>query len=177
MATTWRGRSSSSSRPTYGGFSSYSTGLAIGKWGKSSTANKRGNFAGKRMGSSFSKPTAYKGISHCLTWKINSYKTLFNQIQGSSKLGRPTPAILNSFSKWVEKGAIIQTVAPSQLSRWARSNHKQFNSRNPSVAACKNVLSAKFGRSLIKAVAKGKNGYFLVATSPTWHGRPFCFPR
>jgi hypothetical protein len=176
MATTWRGRGYSNSRPTYGGYSSYSAGSAYGKWGKN-TASKGSYAVGKKPGSHANQPAAYKGLSHSLTWKINSFKTLFGQIQGPARFGRPTPAILNTFAKWVDKGAIIQTVSPTQISRWARNNDVNFSSRNPSVSACKNVLSAKFGRSLIKAVAKGKNGYFLVATAPIRQGRPFCFPR
>jgi hypothetical protein len=121
--------------------------------------------------------SAYRNVSTCLAEKIASYKTLYAQTQGPGKFGRPSPAILNTFAKWIDKGAIIQTVSTTQLSRWAQLSRRPFNSRNPSVSACKTVLAAKFGKNLIKAVARAKNGAFLVATPAHWQGKPFHFPR
>jgi hypothetical protein len=77
---------------------------------------------------------------------------------------------------WINKGAIVQTCSPTQVARWARTTNKNFNTHNPSPTACKSVLCAKFGKSTIKAVAKGKGG-FIVATTPTKNGRSFCFPK
>ncbi len=171
MATTWRGRSFSSSRPSFGGFSSFST---QDRWGRSSSIRR--NTAGKRTSSSPSQ-NAYKSVFNQFQWKIDSYKTLSAQAQGQGKFDRPSPAILNSFAKWIEKGAVIQTVSTAQLSRWARIRNRSFSPRNPSLAACKSVLVARFGKSVIKAVARTKSGSFMVATPATWQGRPFSFAR
>jgi len=178
MATTWRGRSSSSSRPTYGGFSALSSQAAYGKWGKSSSTSRQSS-AGKtkKSAGNWSSSAAYKGVSRSFECKINSYKTLYSQTQGPAKFDRPSPTVLNSFAKWIEKGAIVQTVAPAQVAKWAYANDLNFSTRNPSINSCKTVLSRKFGKSTIKAVCRAKNGYFLVATPSIWHGRPFHFPR
>ena len=75
---------------------------------------------------------------------------------GTAKF-RPTPAQLNSFARWIEKGAIIQNVTNTQLNRWAG----QSKSWTPgTVRTC---LSKKFGKTCIKAVAWNKTGGFIVA--------------
>jgi hypothetical protein len=117
----------------------------------------------------------YKTVCNQLQNKINSFKTLINQTKGTpSKL--PSPSTLNNMCNWINKGAIVQTCSPTQVARWARTTNKNFNTHNPSPTACKSVLCAKFGKSTIKAVAKGKGG-FIVATTPTKNGRSFCFPK
>jgi hypothetical protein len=122
-------------------------------------------------------PAGYKSVNNCFQGKINSFKTLVNQTCGAAKYDRPKPAVLNSFSNWINKGAIIQTCTPAQVARWAKNANKTFNVRNCTPTTCKNVLAAKFGKNAIKAVARTKNGSFMVATSPTVKGRSFCFPK
>jgi len=177
MATTWRGRSASRSRPAYGAYSSFSTQSAPGKWGRFGAA-KRSSASSKFKKSGFAAAPApaYKHVGHTFQGKINSFKTLFRQTFGPAKFGRPTPSLLNSFGHWVDNGAIVQTCSAAQVARWARLKHKNFDTHRPTIAACKNVLSAKFGKSTIKAVARAKNGSFLVATAATAQGRPFFFP-
>lgn len=170
MATTWRGRSYTSSRPSFGGYSSYSPQSS---WGLSSRRSSQA----KRAGSSSTQGSAYRSVYNQFQNKIESYKTLCTQAQGTGKYGRPSPAVLHSFAKWIEKGAIVQTVSVAQVARWARLRNKSFNSRNPSVAACRTVLASRFGKGLIKAVARTKSGSFMVATPATWQGRAFNFPR
>ncbi len=173
MATTYKNRTSSRSRSTYGGFSSYLFGSS-NPWG--SDNKKAGGKKSKKNGGG--NPTAYRTCCNNFEQKINSYKTLCSQAQGTTgSCGKPTPATLNSFANWINKGAIIQTVSKAQVSRWARTTNKNFNPRNPSTTACKNVLAAKFGRNCIKAVACTKTGSFMVATTPTINGRSFCFPK
>jgi hypothetical protein len=108
--------------------------------------------------------------------KLDSFKTLFNQTKGPAKFTRPTPATINSFCNWVNKGAVVQTVSPGTIARWARLANQNFNTQNPTPSACKTVLCGKFGRTTIKAVARTKSGQFMVATSPTWKGKSFKFP-
>lgn len=156
MATSFRG--SSGSRGT-GGFGVSSVGGSVHKSG--TTANV---------------PPKYKGVAQTFQGKINSFKTLCNQTKGAARYTRPTPTELNSFANWINKGAVIQNVSCAQIAKWAHSANKNFNTRNPTVAACKNVLAGKFGKPTIKAVCRNKSGGFMVATSATQKGRPFCFP-
>ncbi len=180
MATATKGRySSNRSRPTYGSFSGFS-------WGGSSPSVYGGTSHGtKRKSSSRStnrkssagSPAAYKACCQTFEQRIQSYKTLCTQTQGTGTWGRPSPATLNTFANWINKGAVVQTVSPQQVARWARATHKSFNPSNPTPTACKAVLTKKFGKSAIKAVARCKNGTFMVATPSTVNGRTFNFPR
>jgi len=106
---------------------------------------------------------------------MNSWKTLYNQTRGPAKYNRPTPTTLNTFANWVTKGAIVHTVSPTQVSRWARNWSQQFNPN--SLTSCKNFLWWKYGKQTIKAVSWAKNGWFMIATSQTWNGKPFNWPR
>jgi len=184
MATSFRGRSSSRSGSTNRGYSFFgsnwggSSPLATTSWGRSTGTTKRSTRAKRSYGTSAKTgATGYKNVSTEFQNKISSYRTLIDQTKGAAKFPRPTPATLNSFANWVNKGAIVQQVSPSQLARWAKTTTHSFNSRNPSTTSCKNVLCKKFGKTTIKAVTRSKNGWFLVATSPTHKGRAFSFPR
>ena len=174
MAISTKGRSSRT-RPTYGSWSGFSFG----------TSPSYGYTPGKKYGKSHSKKSsgiagssAYKTCCNTFEKKIESYKTLCAQAQSTSgAYTRPTPGTLNTFANWINKGAVVQTCSPQQVARWARAANKNFNPRNPSPTACKNVLAKKFGRSAIKAVARCKNGTFMVVTTPTIKGKTFNFPR
>ena len=173
MATGYRGRSGARSRTTtmWGGFSGFtSTG------GSRRTRTSRSTGSKKRTTTGAS-PAAYRSVTNALEKKIQSFRTLINQTKGPAKYGRPSPATINTFANWISKGAIVQTVSPTQVAKWAKACKINFNVRNPSTTACKNVLCAKFGKNVIKAVARAKNGSFMVATAPTFKGRAFTFPR
>lgn len=143
------------------------------RFGKSTGFN-RGNTGGTFAGST---PSGYKGCCTSFANKINSFKTLFNQTKGPAKCTRPSPTTLNTFANWINKGAVIQTCSKAQISKWAKSTNKIFNTKTASPTSCKNVLTAKFGKSTIKAVCCTKTGSFMVATSPTVNGKRFCFPK
>ncbi|MCO6438808.1 MAG: hypothetical protein J5J06_17065 [Phycisphaerae bacterium] len=121
--------------------------------------------------------TAYKNVCNTFNNKISSYRTLINQTKGPAKFPRPTPTTLNNFANWIEKGAVVQTCSPQQVARWARTTRANFNPTTSSVTACKNVLTKKFGKNCIKAVARAKNGAFMVATAQTNNGKAFRFPK
>ena len=106
------------------------------------------------------------------TRKISSYKTLCGQATGAAKTTRPSPATLNTFSKWIEKGAVIHKVSATQVTRWADATR-----RIKSAPAAKSALARYFGKGVIKAVTCDKGGAFLVACAPTVNGRSFRFPR
>lgn len=113
----------------------------------------------------------YKNVWSCFGQKIESYKTLFAQTTGAAKFHRPTPTTLNSFAKWVDKGAVVHKISPTQIKRWSKVN-KTFTSP----ASAKTVLQKCFGKGVIKAVTAEKSGAFLVATAPIWKGKKFSFP-
>ena len=119
----------------------------------------------------------YRTCSTTFQSKIHSFKTLFNQTCGAAKRSRPTTAVLNTFANWINKGAIVQTCSSAQVSRWARDCKKNFNARTVTPTTCRNILATAFGKTTIKAVARTKTGSFMVATTPTWKGQPFCFPK
>jgi len=178
MANHTRSRSNTKSRSTYGGISSYLFGSTGGNsWARPSSNPNGSTRKNARKSGSTTGSSAYRTCCNNFEKKIDSYKTLCEQTRGAGSYGKPSPTTLNSFANWVNKGAIVQTCTPSQISRWARSTNKNFNPRNPSPTACKNVLTAKFGRNCIKAVCRTKSGQFMVVTAPTHNGRSFCFPR
>ncbi|MFQ5461739.1 MAG: hypothetical protein ACE5E5_03835 [Phycisphaerae bacterium] len=137
----------------------------------------RKHSAGGSKTGSAAVPRGYKNVKQTFENKINSFKTLCTQTCGTAKYQRPSTTVLNSFAKWINKGAVVQTVTCAQLSKWAQVNNKTFNTRNPTTAACKSILTAKFGKAPIKACARTKTGAFMVATSPTVKGKTFKFPK
>lgn len=173
MPVSNRGRSGLRSAQGIWGFSTSSGAQSYGRSRSSGKRNSRTN----KSSTTKTVPASYKSVNNAFQGKMNSYKTLYNQTWGPAKFSRPSTSVLNTFSNWVNKGAVIQICTCAQLSRWARTTNKAFNSRNATPAACKNVLNAKFGKSTIKAVARTKTGGFMVATSPVVQGRTFCFPK
>lgn len=171
MASYYKGRSSSS-RSTYG---AAWTGSSQGAWGRSSSYKRS---ASKTRKTGTTNTAQYRTVGSTFAKKIDSYKMLYAQTQGAAgKWDRPTPTTLNTMANWISKGAVIHNVSPTLIARWARACDVRFDTRNPSLTACKNVLWAKYNKNVIKAVALSKNGTFMVATSPTWNGRAFSFPR
>jgi hypothetical protein len=172
MATTTRGRGYNT-RSTFGSPWGYSFGGA----GTSSTRSTGGsNSRTRKAYGKSSGASGYRSLSTTCEQKINSFRCLWNQCKGTAGANRPSPSTLNTFCNWINKGCVVQTCSPSQVQRWARSTNKNFNPKSPSTTACKTVLCAKFGKSAIKAVTKAKNGWYIVATSPTINGRTFNFP-
>lgn len=161
FGTTTRGYS------RWGGF-----GTTAGNRNRSNT-----NRTGRTQAGTTTNTSAYRNVCDTFTNKISSYRTLINQTKGPAKFPRPTPTTLNNFANWIEKGAVVQTCSPQQVARWARSARTNFNTTTPSVNACKTVLTKKFGKTAIKAVARAKNGQFMVATTQTTNGRSFRFPK
>jgi hypothetical protein len=132
-------------------------------WGRSGGSTKRSSTSGN--------PGAYRNCKTQFANKVNSYKMLINQTEGPAKFGRPSPTTLNSFANWINKGAIVRTITPGQVAKWAKATNRNFSNQNAGTAACKNVLCKKFGKSSIKAVARTKSGQFMVAFSPAIGGR------
>lgn len=153
---------------------SSNTRRGFGTFGRtrSSAWNKTNRRSSSRGGrSTGSTGTGYRQLQNTLQQKINSFRVLYTQTQGAGGSNRPAPGTLSSFANWINKGAVIHTVSPSQVSRWSNTG-RPCNS--PAVA--KTVLCQRFGRSPIKAVCKSKTGSFIVATAPTFKGRSFKFP-
>ena len=169
MATNVRGSIGSSSRSYTAGSGMFSSQSSL------SGSSRTGSSGGPQTGSG--TPSGYKGCCTNFNTKIQSFKTLIGQTTGAARFTRPSPAILNNFANWVNKGNIIQICSKAQVSRWAKACRKNFNTRDATPTTCKNVLAAKFGKSAIKAVARTKTGSFMVVTSPTLKGRTFAFPK
>jgi hypothetical protein len=151
-------------------------GSVGGSWGGTGSTNRgRSTGTSATRGRSTGFASGYTQVGGSFMQKINSFKTLINQAKGAAS-NRPSPTTLNTFANWVNKGANVFTVTTAQLNRWCGKNHAQaYNFSSPT--GCKNFLSNKFGKSTIKAVAKGKsNGSWIVACAPTWKGRPFQIP-
>jgi len=170
MATTIKRRIGSRSRSVSGRF-----GYGAGRRGSSSRTRKS-DTSDTGVTATAVAPS-YKGVCTTFAGKVDSFKTLVNQTKGPARCPRPSPATLNSFANWINKGAIVQTCSTAQVAKWARAANKNFNTRTKSVTSCKNILQKKFGKTTIKAVACTKSGSFIVATSPTCKGRNFCFPK
>ena len=115
-----------------------------------------------------SKKTTYSSVRSNFQNKMNYYKVLWGQtssVAGSKH--RPTPTQLNTFSKWIDKGASIQNISPTMLNRWAGKQ------RDWTVTAAKQQLTSKYGKNCIKAVAWNKSGGCIVATSSMRGGKTF----
>ena len=130
-----------------------------------------------RVGNKTNCPPQYKSTACTFGGKINSFRTLLGQTQGPARFTRPTTSTLNSFANWINKGAIVQICTTAQVNKWANATNCNFNTKNATVASCKNVLGKKFGKAAIKAVARTKSGSFMVVTPPTNKGKVFCFPK
>ncbi len=115
------------------------------------------------------KKITYPYLRNQLQNKVSAYKTLMSQTTGSSKYPRPTPTQINSFCKYVDKGASLHYVSKTQLNRWAGQ------SRNWTTSSCKTVLCNRYGKNAIKAVAPNKTGGWIVATMPTFKSKTFNF--
>lgn len=156
-----------------------------GRWGSSSSRTRNstrsrtltrtrssgnaGTLGGSRVVS------GYQSVCNDFDKKIASYRCLASQAKGPARCPRPTPATLNSFSRWIEKGAIIQKVSSTQIKRWAGTTSTTPTLK--SATSAKTVLQNRFGKGCIKAVTCDKSGGFLVATPAIWKGRSFNFPR
>ena len=139
----------------------------FGRW-SSTTSKTMSKSRTSKAGAGKNPAPGYKQVCDTLNQKIQSYRTLWNQATGPAKAGRPSPTQLNSFAKWVEKGAVVYRVSPVQVKRWTK-----WSQHIKSATACKTALSRKFGKSAIKAVTTDKTGAFLIACAPT----SFSYPR
>ncbi len=140
--------------------------------------NRTGNWGwGSRSSRTTSRTSTKKPVQGYQTFcnnvnnKIASYRCLTAQATGPARYTRPSPATLSTFSKWIEKGAIIHKVSATQVKRWSKTSQACT-----SAASAKTVMSHRFGKSTIKAVTSSKTGGFLVATTPVWKGKSFKFP-
>ena len=153
-------------------------------WKRTNTSSRTGttnrsttNYNNRKGCSTTNSPPAYKSCCNQFARKIQSFKMLQNQTTGTAKYTRPSPTTLNTFANWVNKGAVVHTVTPTQVARWAKTTTKTFNTRKGTPTSCKSVLWAKFGKNTIKAVCKTKTGSYMVVTPPTISGRTFNFPK
>jgi hypothetical protein len=115
------------------------------------------------------KKFTYPYIRYTLQNKVNAYKTLMAQTTGTPSRNRPTPTQINTFAKWIDKGAVLHNVTNAQLNRWAGKT------KTWTTGSAKSTLVSKYGKNAIKFVAPNKTGGWLVATPSTYRGKPFKF--
>ncbi|MCH7720743.1 MAG: hypothetical protein IH988_07100 [Planctomycetes bacterium] len=139
-------------------------------WRNASTATS--TTGTNATGGGLSCAPGYRNVFNDFGNKITGYRMLTSQMTGPASFKRPTAATLNSFAKWIDKGAIVNKITSAQICKWTNTN-KKF----ASAATVKNVLCGKWGKTMIKAVVCDKAGNFLVATNPTFKGKSFKFPR
>ena len=136
------------------------------------TSKKYTKKSNKKNWSASSSSTSYRSVNDVFKNKISSYQTLWKQTKGPAIYSRPSPTVLNSFARWIDKGAMIHTVSSAQIARWSKTSKKYTTA-----TSVKNALCTKFGKTYIKAVTRDKSGKFLVATPQMWKGKTFKFPR
>jgi Ni,Fe-hydrogenase I large subunit len=118
--------------------------------------------------------SGYKTCYQSFSQKVDSWRTLYNQTFGAAKTARPTPTTLNTFANWINKGAIVHQISASAINKLGHAWYKDFKGcKTPT--SCRQILTRKFGKTTIKAVTRAKNGAYLVATAPTYKGKPFNF--
>ena len=137
---------------------------------KTGTYNKTRTPAGRKPNTT--NRSNYTNLRNNFQNKINSYRTLYTQLQGTTPTSRPSPTALNSLGNWINKGAVVHNVTATQINRWSPTGRKCA-----SASTAKNILWNKFGKTPIKAVYKSKTGSYLVAALPTYKGKNFKFPR
>ena len=141
-----------------------------GGYGKN-WASPTGTYTRKATGQAGTIARGYGQIGWMFENRARSFRMLWDQTRGACKYKRPTPTTLKTFSNWINKGAYVWKVTNNQINKWCHTNQK-FNT----CASVKTVLGNKFGKTTIKAVTFDKSGNYLVATAPTYKGKPFCWP-
>jgi hypothetical protein len=102
--------------------------------------------------------------------KINSYRYLYSQCQLTGAF-KPSPATIAKFSNMVNKGYMLHKVSGAKIAKW---NH--MTNPNYSTTWATKCLKAKFGSAIKGVFPTGNGRTYMVATSPTWKGKPFKFP-
>lgn len=110
---------------------------------------------------------AYVAVAKQLSAKVDSYRVLLGQVEGSGK-SRPGVASVNRLAGLVARGANVYCVAGSKVSQWSGVAKK-----SPSSAVVLRSLRSRYGAQAIKAVAPGVGGEWLVAAASTVGGKAF----
>jgi len=152
-----RRRTVSSARKTTGRSGTSSVGSRSSAAGKK-TVSARGRTTGA------SRPVAARGsytsVRSQLTSKISSYRVLLNQVQGTGRGSQPSPTAVSRMAGWVGRGAHVYQVTNHQVNRVAGAGKKVS-----SAVSALRVLQSRYGK-VVKAVAPGKSGSWLVAAVP-----------
>jgi hypothetical protein len=102
----------------------------------------------------------YTAVRSQLTSKINSYRVLLNQVQGTGRGSQPSPTAVTRMAGWVGRGANVYHVTNHQVNRVAGVGKKVS-----SAVGALRVLQSRYGK-LVKAVVPGKSGSWIVAAVP-----------
>ena len=131
-----------------------------------SSGRSRTSAAGKKTVSARGSSRAvaargnYTAVRSQLTSKINSYRVLLNQVQGTGRGSQPSPTAVSRMAGWVGRGANVYHVTNHQVNRVAGVGKKVS-----SAVGALRVLQSRYGK-VVKAVVPGKSGSWIVAAVP-----------
>ncbi len=128
----------------------------------SSSSTSRGG-----VSSTTYSPTKFSITRREIQQRITSYRTLNEQVNGSSGVTAFSPSSANKWVKIVDNGAFVYKFNNNEFSRYFGT---QTSSGTPTAAF--RTLRKKFGTG-IKAVTRGRNNTWLIAASQHVSSRPF----
>ena len=102
--------------------------------------------------------------------KINAYRTLYAQCNVTGPY-KPSPTTINKFANYVNKGYMLHKISGTQIAKWDKKHNPSWT-----ITWATKCLKAKYGAAIKALFPTGNGRTYMVATSPTWKGKPFKFP-
>ncbi|MBN2448663.1 MAG: hypothetical protein JXO22_18195 [Phycisphaerae bacterium] len=140
---------------------------------RSSTTGRRTTTSTRTRYNSVSKagwsPTQYGNVRDDIQWRIGSYRNIYSQVTGPSKITTFSPKKATQWANYVNSGCKVYKFNAPQMTRYFGSawNNTQ------SATAVTRYLRHKYGTKNIKAVARGRGTTWLVATTGNFNRGPF----
>ena len=115
------------------------------------------------------KPTQFGGVRQDIQWRIGSYRNIYSQVSGPGNVTAFSPKTATQWANYVNNGWRVYQFNNRQFTQYFGP---QFNQTTPSPTTVTRVLRQKFGPG-IKAVTRGRNSSWLIATTPSVNRGPF----
>ena len=112
----------------------------------------------------------YTMVRSNLQNKINAYRYLFDQCKTTGPY-KPSPAVINKFANWVNKGAMLHKVSGASIAKWCKDHKPTYT-----MSWATKGLKSKYGVAIKGLYPTGNGKWYMVATNPTFKGKPFRFP-
>lgn len=109
----------------------------------------------------------YRTARNECTWRLGSYRNLYQQFNGAGKQTYFSPTVANKWIKFVDKGYRIYKFSNKEFTQ-----HFGTNFANNTPTTCYRNFKQKYGAG-IKGVTRGKGGCWLVAATQNVNARPF----